>query len=148
MKNIRIVRLEMVKDRTIPYGKKNITGPADLANIGYELLGKSDKENILVVCFNARNNINAVNTVAMGSSMGINILPAEIFKAPIISNALSIALLHNHTSGQSAPSKEDIRFTERLIEAGKILGIKVVDHVIVGDGEYFSFAENDVCNFI
>ncbi len=148
MKNISVVRLEMVKDRTISYGKKQVTGPAELAEIGYELLGKSDKEIFLCVCLNVRNNINAINIVATGSSTGITLLPYEVFKVPVISNSVSIALLHNHTSGNPAPSNEDIRITEKLIEAGKVLGIAVVDHVIVGDGEYYSFTENDVCNFV
>jgi DNA repair protein RadC len=147
MKNINVVRLEMVRDRTIAYGKRQVSGPADLAEIGYELLGRSDKESLLVICFNAKNSINAVNVVATGSSTGIALTPMEVFKAPIISNAAAIAILHNHTSGYTSPSIEDIKITERLIEAGKLLGIMVVDHVIVGDKEYFSFVENNVCNF-
>ena len=67
--------------------------------------------------------------------------PRETFKAAILANAAAIICGHNHPSGDCQPSKEDRAITARLVEGGKLLGISVLDHVIVGDGKYFSFAD-------
>lgn len=148
MENIQVVRVEMVKDKTIEYGKKQIKGLKDIAGIGLKLLKKSDREVFIVVCLSTKNEINNVQVVAIGT-LGLGVLhPREIFKAAILSNSSAIALVHNHPSGNLDPSKEDIRTTERLIEVGKVIDIPVLDHVIVGYGDYFSFTENNICTFV
>ena len=72
--------------------------------------------------------------------------PRETFKVAILANAAAIVLAHNHPSGSPEPSQEDRTLTKRLVEAGKLLGIEVLDHIIVGDGSqrYFSFADQNL----
>ena len=67
--------------------------------------------------------------------------PREVFKTSLLSNAAALILIHQHPTGDPTPSSEDISITRRLKEAGEIMGIKVLDHIIVGDGEYLSFVE-------
>ncbi len=144
---INVVRLEAVKDRSIEYGKKRIKGPEDLAELGFKLLGRADREMTLTVCLSANHNINALHVVSIGSLTASVVHPREVYKLAILSNAVAIALMHNHPSGNLKPSKEDIEITARLIEAGKLLGIKMLDHVVVGDSEFYSFADHTTCDF-
>ena len=144
---IDIVRLEMVKDKTVDYETRHIKNPEDLANLGYRLLGKADREIFLAVCLNTRNAINAVNVVSVGSLTTSVVHPREVYKLAIMTNSAGIALLHNHPSGETEPSKEDIKMTRQLIDAGRVLGIRVLDHVIVGDGAFYSFSENMIFDF-
>lgn len=67
--------------------------------------------------------------------------PREVFKPAILANAASVLLIHNHPSGDPEPSEEDIASTKQMIKAGELLGIPVLDHVIIGDGAYYSFAD-------
>jgi DNA repair protein RadC len=67
--------------------------------------------------------------------------PREVFKTALLSNAAALILCHQHPTGDPSPSREDIEITRRLKEVGDIMGIKVLDHIIVGDGEYVSFVE-------
>jgi DNA repair protein RadC len=79
--------------------------------------------------------------VSVGSLNQSIVHPREVFKTACLSNAAALILIHQHPSGDSTPSSEDISITRRLKEAGEIMGIKVLDHIIVGDGEYCSFTE-------
>jgi DNA repair protein RadC len=67
--------------------------------------------------------------------------PREVFKTACLSNAAAIILIHQHPTGDPSPSQEDLSITRRLKEAGEIMGIKVLDHIIIGDGQYLSFVE-------
>jgi DNA repair protein RadC len=96
-----------------------------------------------VLLLNQKNRVVGVNTVSIGSLTASVVHPREVFKPAILSNAAAIILAHNHPSGQPQPSQEDRVLTVRLVAAGKLLGISVLDHVIIGDGTsaYFSFAD-------
>ena len=84
-----------------------------------------------------------INTVAVGSLTAAVVHPREVFKPALLANAAAILCAHNHPSGDPQPSAEDRALTTRLVEAGKLLGIQMLDHVIVGDGTetYYSFAD-------
>jgi len=90
-----------------------------------------------------KNKIIGINTVSVESLTASVVHSREVFKPAILSNAAAIILAHNHPSGQPQPSQEDRILTVRLVAAGKLLGISVLDHVIIGDGTsaYFSFAD-------
>jgi DNA repair protein RadC len=86
-----------------------------------------------------------MHIVSVGTLSGAFVHPREVFKAAILGNAAAIILFHNHPSGDPDPSREDRELTLRLIQAGRILGIDVLDHVILGDeGRYYSFKEHGV----
>ena len=144
---INIVRLEVVKERSVEYGHKKISSAEDLAKLGQTLLGKADREVFAVVSLNAQNGINGINIVSIGSLMASIVTAREVYKYAILSNAASIAVMHNHPSGNVKPSKEDIEITKMLIDAGKLLDIVVVDHIVIAEGNYFSFLDRGVCTF-
>jgi DNA repair protein RadC len=88
-----------------------------------------------------KNQPTAINICHIGSLNASIVHPRECFKPAILSNAASILGGHNHPSGKSAESREDVEVTKRLVEVGKIIGIDVLDHIVLGDGEYVSLKE-------
>ena len=104
-------------------------------------LSNLDKEHFIVIHLNSKNRIIADETVSVGILNASIIHPREIFKSAIKNSVNSIILVHNHPSGDPAPSEEDEEITKKLTKAGELLNIKVLDHVIVGDGKHYSFKE-------
>ena len=82
-----------------------------------------------------------MDLVSVGSLNQSIVHPREVFKTALLSNAAAVLLIHQHPTGDPSPSGEDIAITKRLKEAGELLGLKVLDHIIVGEGEYLSFVE-------
>jgi len=98
-----------------------------------------------IITLNIKNHIVSFCEIARGTLNQASLHPREVFKPAILNNAAGIILFHNHPSGDSTPSNEDIETTKRLIEAGNLLGINVLDHIIIGDSSYTSLKEK---NFI
>lgn len=97
---------------------------------------------MILLCLDSKNQPTAINTVSIGCLNSSIVHPREVFKVAILSNSASIIVYHNHPSGDIKPSKDDINITQRLKESGKILGIDLIDHIIVGSNEmYYSFKE-------
>lgn len=99
------------------------------------------KEHFKLILLNTRNKIIGISTVSIGSLNASIVHPREVFKGAITHNAHSVVLAHNHPSGDSEPSEDDLTITRRLAEAGKILGIEVLDHIIIAKNGFFSFKE-------
>lgn len=99
------------------------------------------KEHFKLILLNTRNKIIGISTVSIGSLNASIVHPREVFGEAISHNAASVILAHNHPSGDSEPSEDDLMITKRLVEAGKILDIKVTDHIIITKNGYFSFKE-------
>lgn len=138
MKSIQVVKIQMVKESRMKYEIEDVVfSPAKVAFIAREFIGNSDREHCIVLCLDSKNKINSINTLSIGSLNSSIVNPREVFKTAILSNAASVILAHNHPSGDPTPSNDDISMTQRLAEAGAILGIDVIDHVIVGDGSNF-----------
>jgi DNA repair protein RadC len=139
---IDIVKIQMIRDGTLEYGKKAIKGPQDLAELGQKFIQNSDREVFLLVSLNTRNHINCIHVVSIGTVNTALVTPREVMKVAILSNAASIAFIHNHPSGDPDPSQDDIQITNRLVDCGKLFGIGLTDHVIISDdGKYESFLE-------
>jgi DNA repair protein RadC len=102
-------------------------------------LRDAKQETFTVILLDSKNRYLREETVALGSLNQSIVHPREVFRPAIQGAAASVILVHNHPSGDPSPSDEDVRVTERLVEAGKLLGIQVLDHIIVGEGRYFSF---------
>lgn len=98
------------------------------------------KEHFWSIGLDAKNKLQYIELVSLGTLTNSLVHPRETFRFAVMRNVASIIICHNHPSGDSSPSREDILITERLIQAGEILGIKVLDHVIIGDG-YTSLKE-------
>ena len=105
-----------------------------------EKLGREKKEHFTILCLDTRNNL-IVNGVSIGTLNASLVHPREVFSIAILNNASRVIVAHNHPSGDPTPSDDDIITTKRLIEAGKILGIAVVDHIIVARNDITSFKE-------
>ncbi|MBS6500665.1 MAG: DNA repair protein RadC [Clostridium sp.] len=144
-KRVDIVSLKVVKESSILYGNRKISSPSDAVDIGRIMLDGSDREKLLLCCLNTKNEPNSLNIVSIGSLNSSIVHPREVFKLAILSNSASIILFHNHPSGDTNPSKEDINITKRIKEAGKIIGIDLIDHIILGDNErYTSLKEKGI----
>lgn len=107
-----------------------IRGPEDVLSLTKKLQ-KEEKEHFLVLLLNARHEVLRKETVSIGSLNASVVHPREVFKPALIHSAASIVLVHNHPSGDPEPSEEDLQITTRLKDAGELLGIGVLDHVIV-----------------
>jgi DNA repair protein RadC len=92
----------------------------------------------------ARNKLITKETISIGTINSSLVHPREVFEPAIRELAVAIILVHNHPSGDPTPSEDDIALTKRLIEAGKILGIEVIDHIIITKNRYFSFKERNL----
>lgn len=145
LEKVNVVSIQLVKERSLAYGSKQINSPQDAALIAGDFIAGSDREHFVVMCLDTKNNVNALNTVSVGTLNSSLVHPREVFKAAILANSNAIILTHNHPSGDPSPSREDLEVTKRLVEAGKIMGIEVIDHVVVGeDGKYMSFKERGI----
>lgn len=143
-KRINVVSIKMVKESSILYDIRKIQAPKDAVELGKRFLEESDREQLLVCCLDAKNQPTAINVVSVGNLNNSLVHPREVFKPAILSNSASIILFHNHPTGDPTPSKEDTNITERLQECGAILGIKLIDHIIIGDNSYYSLKENGI----
>lgn len=143
-KRINVVSIKMVKETSILYDIRKIQAPKDAVELGKRFLEDSDREQLLVCCLDAKNQPTAINVVSVGNLNNSIVHPREVFKSAILSNSASIILFHNHPSGDPTPSKEDTNITERVKECGNILGIKLIDHIIIGDNSYYSLKENGI----
>lgn len=119
----------------------SIRTPRDAADILLEQLRYLQKEHFVCLFLNSKNHIIAQETLSMGSLNASIVHPREVSRAAIKCSSASIVCAHNHPSGDPTPSPEDIQITKRLIEAGSIVGIDVLDHIIIGDGTYVSLKE-------
>ncbi len=139
LKQVRVY----LKEATPLYSNQEITSPESAIRIMSEALAGMDREYCCVVNLDNRHRPINFNIVSIGDASSAVVPIQNVFKTAIASSATNIILLHNHPSGVLEPSREDELITEKLIYAGKLLDINIVDHVIVGgtEGKYFSFKE-------
>lgn len=121
-----------------------ITSPLDVSNLLMEEMRYLKKEYFKIIMLDTKNKIIAIENISIGSLNSSIVHPREVFKEAIKRSSASIILVHNHPSGDPTQSKEDISITKRLVESGDILGIKVLDHIILGDNRYTSLKERDI----
>ncbi|MFW5746857.1 MAG: RadC family protein [Nanoarchaeota archaeon] len=100
-----------------------------------------DQEHFLALYLDTRKQLLSVSTLFVGTLDAIVVHPRDIFRKALQERAASVVIVHNHPSGDPDPSDEDIAFTRQVQKAGKMMGISLVDHVIIGDGRYFSFVD-------
>lgn len=127
---------------TRPKGKRiNIKSPNEVASLFIEEMRYLKKEYFKVLLLNTKNEIIMIENISIGGLNSSVVHPREVFCTAIKKSACSMILVHNHPSGNPMPSQTDIDITRRLAEAGELLGIKVLDHLIIGDGVYVSLKE-------
>lgn len=118
-----------------------ITKPSDAAHLVMEEMRYLKQEYIKLIMLNTKNTVIKIRDIFIGSLNSSILHPREIFSEAIKNNSSSIIICHNHPSGDPLPSNEDINITKRIIECGKIVGIDLLDHIIIGDGVYISLKE-------
>ncbi|MBI5681558.1 MAG: DNA repair protein RadC [Deltaproteobacteria bacterium] len=119
----------------------NIKDPQSVVKAIQSSIKDKAKEHFKLILLNTRNKIIGISTISIGSLSASIVHPREVFKDAIMHSANAVVLVHNHPSGDTEPSEDDLKITKRLAEAGKILGIEVLDHIIIGKDNYFSFKE-------
>jgi DNA repair protein RadC len=107
----------------------------------YPKMREQKKEKFITLYLDTKNQILKEEVVSIGSLNASIVHPREVFKSALIESSASVIMVHNHPSGDPSPSREDIMVTEKLVEGGKLLGIDVLDHIIIGDGRYVSLKD-------
>ncbi len=115
--------------------------PADIANLLIGEMTALDREHLKVVLLNTKNQVMGMEQLYSGSVNAALVRPAEVFASAVRRNFPAIAVVHNHPSGDPTPSNEDVQITKRLVEAGELLEVDLVDHVVIGQGRYVSMRE-------
>lgn len=125
----------------VPTQKPQITSPNSAANLLMLDMGGLAQEHLRVLLLDTKNYVIGSPTIYIGNTAGINICAKEVFRPAVKANASAIILAHNHPSGDPTPSPEDVQMTRQIIEAGELLGIKVTDHIIIGQQRFISLKE-------
>lgn len=135
--------LKVIRERRDGYGvRKHFRNSYEIYEAFKERFARADREEFLVVLLDAKNTLLGFHVVSVGSLTASIVHPREVFKAAILSNAAAVILVHNHPSGDPVPSAEDLSITTRLCQTGEVIGIKVLDHVVIGEGRYVSFVDD------
>ena len=135
------IEYKLVRESNPDYRKKTMSGAEDVFNF-FSDLQDATKEKLFSVCLTQQNEIVCVDLVSVGSNDHSVADPKEIIKAAILSNASSLIMVHNHPSGSIKPSDADTVTTNIMKEACKMFGITLLDHIIIGNDKYFSYANH------
>ncbi|MDR4950350.1 JAB domain-containing protein [Neobacillus cucumis] len=143
MSIFEVVRIKQeIKESFEPFAHYAVRSPEDAQKLAASYIADEDREVLLVMMLNTKNQVVGVHRAHVGSLNASVVHPREVMKCAILNNAASIIVSHQHPSGDPTPSREDIEVTKRLVEAGRILGIEVIDHVIVTyTGKHISLKE-------
>ncbi len=123
---------------------QKIKSAKDVFNLLKNNLGNKKKEHFKVLSLDSRNQLISVDDVSIGTINANLVHPREVFKTAIQHLAVSIIIVHNHPSGDPEPSEDDIEITKRITEAGKIIGIDILDHIIIAKTKFFSFKDENL----
>ena len=145
-KRIDIYKVALIKDSSKVYSltDSTIRSPKDARDVVVEVLDMENltQEHFIMLSLNTKNKVVGVHTIFIGSVNASIVSPREVFQRALLNNAVGIIVAHNHPSGNPTPSTQDIDVTKRLVEAGQIVGIDILDHLIIGDeGRYTSLKE-------
>ena len=137
--------IRVVRERRPTYrSPRSVRDAKCVADAFSEHFAPLDREHFVALVLDGKNRILGFNVVSVGSLTAALVHPREVFKAAILSNAAALVLVHNHPSGDPTPSAEDRAITERLRQVGELVGIRVLDHVVIGDeGQFVSLAEQE-----
>lgn len=125
-----------------PGGRLPIAGPADAAQVLLPAYGGRPTELFGLLLLDARHRVMKTAVVAVGSLNRTIVEPREVFREALVASAAAVVLFHTHPSGDPAPSEDDFLLTRRLVAAGTLLGVHVVDHLVLGEVRYWSFKEH------
>lgn len=133
-------RVMLVRDVQVAYSQALRTS-AEVYQLLRQEAASWDREHFLVLALDGKNRLLGVETISVGTLTASLVHPREVMKGLLLANAAAFIVAHNHPSGDPTPSAEDVAITQRLREVGELLGIRLLDHVIIGDGRYRSFSD-------
>lgn len=138
--NYQKVKLQMIKEKNFTYNSQKISTSKDIVNEvnKFEKLENASEEKMIQINLNNKNQIVSYFEVAKGGINYCMIDPKTIFKSALLSNASKIILVHNHPSGDTTASKEDLKLTERIKQVCELVDIQLLDHIIIGDEDFKS----------
>ncbi len=139
-KFIKRIVAHYIREREVPYFGP-IHDPGEVVKY-FRFLEIRDREEFVSLHLDKGNRPICWDRISVGTLNETYIHPREVYKTALLSNASALIFMHNHPSGRTEPSSEDHAITKKLIEAAKILEIKILDHLIIGEGSYFSFQEH------
>ena len=140
-----MIKVKSLEIREIEYSyekRPKISGMDDVIKAVKPMIADQNKEFFIALYLNTKNGIIKQEVVSVGSLNANVVHPREVFRTACMVSALSIIVAHNHPSGDPAPSREDIEITKKLAEAGKMIGIELLDHVILGQNRNYGFKES------
>ena len=144
-RRVPLVRTRLVREKNLFFECRNWAKPRIVAKMMEPFFADLDKECFYVVCLSSKSEPLAIEMVYQGTANACLINHGEVYKCALLSGATCIVTLHNHPSGNPTPSKEDRWMVKAQREAGELLGIQLVDHIIIGsEGKYFSFREQNL----
>lgn len=141
MCRIPIYKVTLVRDSSMPAPSRSVQSPADACALLRAFIGDADREHFAVLLLDTRNRVTGIHNVSVGNLNASLVHPREVFKAAILGSAAALIVAHNHPSGDADPSPEDLTLTHRLKQAGELLGIPVLDHLIIGAPGFVSLKE-------
>jgi len=141
----KMIKVKSLEVREIEYSydkRPKISGMDDVIKAVKPLIADQNKEFFIALYLNTKNGVLKKEVISIGSLSANVVHPREVFRTACILSASSIIVAHNHPSGDPAPSREDIEITKKLAEAGKMIGIELLDHVILGEDRNYGFKES------
>ena len=145
----------MIREVTVQFKPLNteritVDNPARVSEFVQDKIGNDARESFILLCIGNKNEVVSYSVISIGTVTEAIVHPREVFLPAIMTKASGIIVAHNHPSGVNLPSRQDIETTKRLVEAGKVIGIPLVDHIIVGfnhpAGSFYSMRENGYIN--
>lgn len=139
-----MIKVKSLEIREIEYSydkRPKINGMDDVVNVVKPMIADENKEFFIALFLNTKNCIMRQEVISIGSLNANIVHPREVFRTACMVSASSIIVAHNHPSGDPTPSREDIEITKKLAEAGKMMGIELLDHVIIGHDRNYGFKE-------
>ncbi|WP_162926502.1 JAB domain-containing protein [Clostridium novyi] len=131
---IPVIRTKLVKEYDINLYENKVFGIEGAEAIFKKLIGESTLEKVALVCLDSSNKVINAAITSIGTDNKVYVVPSELFRIALLSNASSIIICHNHPTGELKPSNYDIEITRKIGYVGSILGIKLIDSLIIGDG--------------
>ena len=145
-----MIREVVIKFKPLDTERINVSNPEAVSRFIRSKIGDNAVESFILLCVSNKNEVVSYSVISVGTITETLIHPREVFLPAVMTKANSVIVAHNHPSGVNLPSRQDIEATKRLVEAGKIIGIPLVDHIIVGFNDslynYYSMKENGYIN--
>ncbi len=132
----------LVREGVLPIEERiQLHAPGDAAKVLIDYFAERDREEFVMLLLDTANTVVGFSVVSVGGLAASIVEPRQVFKVAVLANAAALVLSHNHPSGNTEPSREDLRITKQLVEAGRMMGISIHDHLIIGEKRFTSLAE-------